>query len=99
MTDQAHDRYEAVLNKLVQAREAVFLKHPHAAGETYFEHLTFALKIALYLLVTTGAAVMHGFFPAILQSTTSRRVRALNKDIEERLGRAAGQDASPQDKA
>ena len=58
--------------------DEIFLEHPRTAGEEYGEHLLFTLKIAGYLVATSVCLVIHGLFPRFHQTTTSRRVAALN---------------------
>lgn len=60
------------------------IKHLEDAGENYFVHLGFTLKVAGYLIVTAFCAVIHGLFPVILLTTTSDRVIALADDIKRR---------------
>ena len=42
-----------------------FTAHPHEQGISYFEHLEFALGIAMRLLNTVIAFALHAIFPFI----------------------------------
>ena len=41
----------------------IFTEHPSKVGETYFQHLWFALKVALKSLIVSTFFVIHAFFP------------------------------------
>ncbi len=58
--------------------DEVFLEHPREAGEEYGEHLLFTLRVAGYLVATSLCLVIHGLIPRFHQTTTSRRIAALN---------------------
>jgi len=58
--------------------DEIFLEHPREAGEEYGAHLLFTLKVAGYLVATSVCLVIHGLIPHFHQTTTSRRVAALN---------------------
>ena len=58
--------------------DGVFFEHPREAGEEYGEHLLFTLKVAGYLVATSVCLVIHGLIPHFHQTTTSRRIAALN---------------------
>ncbi len=55
----------------------VFLEHPHAAGQGYFEHLVFAWSVGTALLRAALAAFVHGAVPALHTSTAGNTVRRL----------------------
>jgi hypothetical protein len=70
--------------KFMSLVDDIFLKHPRDAGEHYFEHLWYTLKIAFMLLLCACTAILHGFVPRILQTATSDRVLALADDMRAR---------------
>ena len=41
----------------------IFTEHPHKQGISYFEHMVFALNIAIRLLGSVIAFTLHGLFP------------------------------------
>lgn len=55
----------------------MFLDHPASVGESYFEHMGFALRFAFWLLVAAGAALVHAFIPAACEKTASRIIARL----------------------
>lgn len=63
----------------------VFLEHPHAAGETYFEHLGFAWSVAGVLLRAALAAFLHGGVPSIHTRTAGEAISRLYRKLEPRL--------------
>jgi hypothetical protein len=71
-------------SKLCEMVNDVFLEHPRAAGEHYFQHLFYTVQIAGNLLLSALCAVTHGLFPKFFQTTTSDRVIALANDMLER---------------
>jgi Family of unknown function (DUF6356) len=69
---------------LRQSIERVFLDHPHAAGQSYVEHLGFAWRFAGSLLLAAAAAFIHGCVPALHASTAGDTVRRLYRRLESR---------------
>ena len=57
--------------------ETQFLAHPGAVGETYFQHMRFALWISSQLLLAAGAAIIHSLVPRFCEKTASKRIRDL----------------------
>ena len=50
----------------------VFTEHPHSVGETYFEHMRFALRFGARMLIGGLAAIVHAVFPFLCITTASR---------------------------
>jgi len=71
----------------------VFTEHPHAVGETYFEHMRFALRFGTRMLVGGLAAIVHAVFPFLCITTASRindelvAKRAVSRTATPPLGR------------
>lgn len=63
---------------------AEFVDHPARVGETYFQHLCFALGFASTLFLAGGAALIHALCPPLFETTASRIVRRLNARLEKR---------------
>ena len=66
----------------------IFTKHTQQQGVTYFEHMIFAVGIAIRLFSSVIAFALHGIFPFIdirkeldLEAT-ARFINAKNKWIE-----------------
>ncbi len=49
----------------------LFTAHPKTVGETYFEHLRFALGFSGRMFYAAGAALVHAFLPFLFVSTAS----------------------------
>lgn len=62
----------------------LFTAHPQTVGESYFEHMGFALCFASRLLLAGGAALVHAVLPFLCETTASRIIRELHQRIENR---------------
>ena len=62
----------------------LFTEHPASVGETYWQHMAFAFRFAAALFVAGGAAVVHAVFPALCESTASRKIKELHAIMEAR---------------
>lgn len=62
----------------------LFTAHPQTVGESYFEHMGFALWFASRLLLAGGAALVHAVLPFLCETTASRIIRELHQRIENR---------------
>ena len=62
----------------------LFMAHPAAVGESYFEHMTFALRFSGRLFRAGFAAFAHGFVPAVCETTASEAVFAMSDEIRTR---------------
>ena len=62
----------------------LFIAHPAAVGESYFEHMRFAFKFSGRLFRAGFAAFAHGFVPAVCETTTSQAILAMNDEIRAR---------------
>lgn len=67
----------------------LFREHPASVGETYAEHLEFALWGSAYLAKTALILLIHGIVPAIHKTTASTRIAGLNNLIQMRARIAA----------
>lgn len=56
---------------------AAFRDHPASVGESYFEHMKFALTFAGTLLVACICAIIHAFIPPLFETTASKMVARL----------------------
>jgi hypothetical protein len=59
----------------------LFLDHPQAMGESYFEHQRVAASFALRLLGASLACLVHALVPGLCVSTGSRAVADLNERL------------------
>ena len=65
-----------------------FTAHPRDVGETYLEHGAFACRYGLKMTLGGIAALLHGFFPFLFQTTGSRITRELNETLDRSRARA-----------
>jgi hypothetical protein len=66
-----------------------FTAHPNSVGESYLEHGLFACRYGAKMTAGGLAALLHGIFPFLFQTTGSRITRELNATLEESRARAA----------
>ena len=58
--------------------------HPSSVGETYGQHLVFALGFAFRLFAAAGAALVHAFLPFLFEKTASNLIRKMHDRIVNR---------------
>ena len=66
-----------------------FTAHPNSVGEGYLEHGLFACRYGVKMAAGGLAALLHGIFPFLFQTTGSRITRELAATLEESRARAA----------
>jgi hypothetical protein len=62
----------------------LFLDHPAAVDETYFEHMRASLGIASQLLVAGGKCVIHAIVPAWCKTSGSTAILKLYAHVAPR---------------
>jgi hypothetical protein len=62
----------------------VFHDHPAKVGESYFQHMVFALGFSWRLFRAAFAALVHGVVPCLHETTASSEVLAMNDEIRGR---------------
>ena len=62
----------------------LFTDHPKCVGETYLEHLGFAVAVAGTLFVAGAAALTHALVPALCQTNASRHIARLSSKVSPR---------------
>jgi hypothetical protein len=67
----------------------IFTDHPHATGESYFEHQRIAISIGLQLLGAGFAALVHGICPFLFVTPAGRRIDRLHDCLLRRRNRQA----------
>lgn len=65
-----------------------FTAHPASVGESYGEHLGFALRMAGRLALAAGAAAVHAVLPFCFERTASRMIAEMH-------ARTAGRGQDP----
>jgi hypothetical protein len=77
---QHHQEQSALMRRF----NATFTDHPASVGETYGQHLRFALRFSGLLLTASIAAFIHALVPSMFETTGSRILRRLHSDLERR---------------
>ena len=62
----------------------LFTAHPAAVGESYFEHLVFALRFSGRLFRAAAAAFAHGLVPGVCETTASSAILGMHDEIRAR---------------
>ena len=62
-------------------------QHLELVHETYWQHLSFALRMALTLQVAAIIAVLHALLPAIFQTNVSTTICRLAEEMHARKNR------------
>lgn len=62
----------------------LFLDHPEALNETYFEHFGHAMSYAGRLFAAGFCALMHAFFPFLFEKTASNAIKAMYGEMTTR---------------
>ncbi len=62
----------------------IFLRHPHAAGETYYEHFCFASKSGLRLMWAGLACCIHSVLPFLFTQTASHTLHDITHKMNTR---------------
>lgn len=63
---------------------SAFRDHPASVGETYPEHMAFALRFGARLFCAGGAAFVHALIPAFFETKASDTVKAIHAEIQGR---------------
>jgi Family of unknown function (DUF6356) len=63
----------------------IFTEHPKSVGETYFQHMKFAVIFGLNMLVGGLACLIHAIFPFLFKNTGSNFLLKLVKDFIKRV--------------
>lgn len=61
-----------------------FTEHPNKLGETYLQHLLFALIFCGKIIIAFAACLIHAFFPFILKNTGGNIINKLSETINSR---------------
>ena len=64
-----------------------FTAHPAAVGESYGEHLAFALAFGVRMAMGGLAAIVHAVFPFLFITTASRTLDELSARRDRGAGR------------
>ena len=73
------------LTMLTRTVHELFVEHPATVDETYLEHLRFAGGTGLTLVGAGLAAIAHGLFPRLFESTASTTILKLAVGMRHRF--------------
>ena len=77
MTDQSTTHRSSIVGH--------FTDPPASVGETYFEHMGFALRFSLRLFGASLAALVHAFLPFAFEKTASNVIARLHARLTNRF--------------
>lgn len=63
---------------------AIFISHPRACGETYFQHLKIAGAYGIKFVLTGIACLIHSVLPFLFVTTASKTVEEVNAHLSKR---------------
>lgn len=69
-----------------------FCEHPQSVGETYLQHMKFAVFLGLRLIIISICLLIHGVFPFIFKSFSGDQIISLATKIQQRRIRGSKQD-------
>ena len=61
-----------------------FTQHPKSVGETYLEHFFVAISFSFRLFLSSIAALVHAFIPALFKKTASTQIEKMYGKITSR---------------
>lgn len=62
----------------------LFIDHPRAVGEGYFEHMAAALAVAGRLAAAAGKCVVHAVVPGVCKTAGSDAILRLHAEVSPR---------------
>ena len=69
---------------VIEVIRKYFTEHPNSVGESYVEHMGFALSFCGVLFFAALAALVHAFIPALCERTASDKIKLLYSRINNR---------------
>jgi hypothetical protein len=64
--------------------KALFIAHPDALGETYFQHLGHAMSYAGRMFAAGFCALTHAIFPFLFEKTASNLIKQMYAEMTAR---------------
>lgn len=61
-----------------------FTEHPESVGETYFEHFFVAIRFSCKLFLSSIAALIHAFIPALFKKTANTQIKKMYRQMTSR---------------
>lgn len=76
--------------------DRIFIEHPRALGESYWEHQRRALHFGTSMATAGLACIIHALIPAVFARTASTQVQRLHDEMHaRRRSSAPGAQANP----
>lgn len=72
---------EALTASAASALEKVFLDHPHAVGESYWQHQRRAMRFGTTMVTAGVACLIHALIPVFFVRTASSRIQSLHEEM------------------
>ncbi len=69
--------------------KSLFIAHPDALGETYFQHLGHAMSYAGRMFAAGFCALTHAIFPFLFEKTASNLIKQMYAEMTSRGAAAA----------
>jgi hypothetical protein len=76
---------KAKVGELGDEVNRAFTTHPKSIGETYLQHLWFTTKMAVRLVASGIALLLHGLFPFLFTRTASNEFDAIYAIMKKRI--------------
>ncbi|MGL4288198.1 MAG: DUF6356 family protein [Phreatobacter sp.] len=70
---------------MLDRAKTAFTTHPHAVGESYFEHFGAAMRYCGTFLFCAFCAFVHAFLPFLFEKTASTTVRKMVAAMDARM--------------
>ncbi len=71
----------------------IFMKHPHHVNQSYWTHLSFALKNALTLIFFGLLLIIHAIFPFVFENNSRDAVIKMGNTFTKRIQSREAQKA------
>lgn len=81
-----------VFSSLLGRVGGAFTHHPGAAGESYWQHLAFTVRMGWGFTIVGLIILVHGFFPFFFTKTASVRIEKLYTNMKQRNDRHMAQE-------
>lgn len=70
--------------KIIKKIRSQLCEHPKSVGETYFQHLRYALWAGSQMLVGGVCCTIHALFPFLFKTKGSEKVEVLYKEFQKK---------------
>ena len=82
---QSFENNNQIITKKSQLKiVSFFTEHPESVGETYIQHFSVAIRFSLKLFISSIAALIHAFIPALFKKTASTLIKNMYREMTSR---------------